>query len=187
MQKTISISELDLVRKCKSGDLKHQELLYKQFYSYAMGVAMRYLSNRDDAMEVVNDSFIKVFRGIEFFNEAQSFRAWLRKIVVNTSIDCRRKNLKHADQLDLEKADYVGKAAEVVEQLSAKEILKLLEALPEIHRMVFNLYEIDGYSHDEIGKMLSIPVSTSRVYLSRAKERLRRYLTNQEESYERSV
>lgn len=188
MQKPTGISELDLVRKCKSGDLKHQELLYKQFYGYAMGVGMRYLSNRDDAMEVVNDSFIKVFKGIQFFNETQPFKAWLRRIVVNTSIDCRRKNLKHADQLDLDQAVYLGKSAEIIDQLSAKDILILLDKLPEIHKMVFNLYEIDGYNHDEIGNMLNIPVSSSRVYLSRAKEKLRKYLTPQQETnYERSV
>ena len=188
MQKPTGISELDLVKKCKSGDLKSQELLYKQFYGYAMGVGMRYLSNRDDAMEVVNDSFIKVFKGIQFFNETQPFKAWLRRIVVNTSIDCRRKNLKHADQLELDQAVYIGKSAEVVDQLSAKDILTLLDKLPEIHRMVFNLYEIDGYNHDEIGGMLNIPVSSSRVYLSRAKEKLRKYLTTEQETnYERSI
>ncbi|MGV3508758.1 MAG: RNA polymerase sigma factor [Sphingobacteriaceae bacterium] len=188
MQKPTGISELDLVKKCKSGDLKSQELLYKQFYGYAMGVGMRYLSNRDDAMEVVNDSFIKVFKGIQFFNETQPFKAWLRRIVVNTSIDCRRKNLKHADQLELDQAVYIGKSAEIVDQLSAKDILNLLDKLPEIHRMVFNLYEIDGYNHDEIGSMMNIPVSSSRVYLSRAKEKLRKYLTTEQETnYERSV
>ena len=188
MQKPIGISELDLVKKCKSGDLKHQEMLYKHFYGFAMGVAMRYLSNRDDAMEVVNDSFIKVFKGIQFFKETQPLKAWLRRIVVNTAIDCRRKNIKHADQLDIEDAIYVSKSAEVIDQLSAKDILKLLDELPETHRMVFNLYEIDGYNHDEIGNMLNIPVSSSRVYLSRAKEKLRKQLTKQQETdYERSV
>lgn len=181
MQKTIGISESELVKKCKSGDLKYQELLYKQFYGYAMGVGMRYLSNRDDAMEVVNDSFIKVFKGIESFKETQPFKAWLRRIVVNTSIDCRRKNSKHSELLDIEQADYVGKPAEVLDHMSAKDILKLLDSLPEIHRMVFNLYEIDGYNHDEIGNMLNIPVSSSRVYLSRAKEKLRKDLTKQQE------
>ena len=188
MQKSIGISELDLVKGCKSGELKYQELLYKHFYGYAMGVGMRYLSNRDDAMEVVNDSFIKVFKGIQFFNDTQPFKAWLRRIIVNTAIDCHRRNLKHKDQLDIEHAAYQGKAPEVIEQLSAKDILKLLEGLPEIQRMVFNLYEIDGFNHDEIGNMLNIPVSSSRVYLSRAKEKLRKYLTKEEETdYEQPI
>ena len=178
MQKTIGLSELDLVTKCKSGELKYQELLYKHFYAYAMGIGMRYLKNRDDAMEVVNDSFIKVFKGIQFFNETQPFKAWLRRIVVNTSIDLHRKNLKYNEQIDLEQAEYIGKPAEVIDQLSAKDILRLLDDLPEIHRVVFNLYEIDGYNHEEIGSMINIPVSSSRVYLSRAKEKLRKCLTD---------
>jgi RNA polymerase sigma-70 factor (ECF subfamily) len=96
--------------------------------------------------------------------------------------------LKHSQQLDIEEATFLGKSPEVVDQLSAKDILNLLNHLPEIHRLVFNLYEIDGYNHDEIGSMLSIPASSSRVYLSRAKEKLRTYLTQQKETdYERRI
>lgn len=187
MFKKAPLSEAELVQKCKSGELKYQEKLYKHFYGYAMGVSLRYLSERDDALEVVNDSFIKVFKAIQFYNETQPFKAWLRRIVVNTAIDLRRKNMKFQNNVDIEEAVYVGRQAEAVEQLSAKDILKLLDALPEVQKTVFNLYEIDGYSHDEIGDMLNIPVSTSRVYLSRAKEKLRNYLNKQEKSYARSV
>jgi len=186
MQKSIGISEVELVKKCKSGELKYQEMLYKHFYNYAMGIGMRYLSNRDEAMEVVNDSFIKVFKGIQFFNETQPFKAWLRRIVVNTSIDLRRKNLKYYAQLDLDKASHTGHPPEAIDRLLVKDILNLLDGLPETHRMVFNMYEIDGYNHDEISSMLNIPASSSRVYLSRAKEKLRRCLTIQQKiSHER--
>jgi len=187
MFKQAPLSETELIQKCKSGDLKYQEKLYKHFYGYAMGVGLRYLDDRDDVLEVVNDAFIKVFKAIQFYNETQPFKAWLRRIVVNTAIDLRRKNLKFQNNVDIDEAVYVGKQAEAIEHLTAKDILKLLNHLPEIQRTVFNLYEIDGYSHDEIGEMLSIPVSTSRVYLSRAKEKLRNYLTQQEKSYARSV
>jgi RNA polymerase sigma factor (sigma-70 family) len=188
MRKSIGLSESDLIKKCKSGDLKHQEILYRTYYGYAMGVGMRYLSNRDDAMEVVNDSFIKVFKSIQYFNEDQVFKAWLRRIVVNTSIDTIRKNQKHNQQSDIEEALEVGTNYGVIEHLSAQDILKLLEELPEMHRMVFNLYEIDGYSHEEIGKELEIPVSSSRVFLSRAKDKLLKLLTKQQETdYERSI
>ncbi|MBC7868104.1 MAG: RNA polymerase subunit sigma-70, partial [Gloeobacteraceae cyanobacterium ES-bin-316] len=139
MQKTIGISEPDLIEKCKSGDLKYQELLYKHFYGYAMGIGMRYLANKDDVMEVVNDSFIKVFNGINFFNQTHPFKAWLRRIVINTSIDYLRKNLKYKSDADIEQAAYIGKAAEFLEHLSENDILNLMDALPEIHRMVFNL------------------------------------------------
>lgn len=185
MHKPQSFSETELILKCKSGEIKFQEKLYRHFYGYAMGVGMRYLQNKDDALEVVNDSFIKVFKAINFYDENQPFKAWLRRIIVNTSIDHRRRNLKHMNQADIDEAVYVGKAPEAVENINAKDILKLLNYLPEIQKMVFNLYEIDGYSHDEIGSMLSIPVSSSRVYLSRAKEKLRKHWSHQEDSYAR--
>lgn len=187
MQKLPGISEQELIQRCKSGELKFQEKLYKHFYGYAMGVGLRYLADKDDVLEVVNDSFIKVFKAIQFFNETQPFKAWLRRIVVNTAIDHRRKNLKYMNQVDIDEAGYIGKAAEAVENLTVKDILRLMDHLPEIQRLVFNLYEIDGYSHDEIGGMLSIPVSSSRVYLSRAKEKLRKYWNQQEDNYVRPV
>lgn len=182
MQQKIVVSEQDHIERCKAGDAKSQEWLYKSFFSYSMGVSLRYLNNRDDSMEVVNDSFIKVFKAIQFFNESQPFKAWLRRIVINTAIDHRRKNLKHANQADIDDAVYVGRPAEAVENLSVKDILSLIKGLPEMHKMVFNMYEIDGYSHEEIGSILNIPVSSSRVYLSRAKERLRKNW-NQEEGH----
>jgi len=188
MFKKAPVSETELVQKCKAGELKYQEKLYKHFYGYAMGVGLRYLPDRDDALEVVNDSFIKVFKAIQFYNEQQPFKAWLRRIVVNTAIDLQRKNLKYQNNVDIDEAVYVGKQAEAIEHLSAKDILILINKLPEIQKVVFNLYEIDGYSHDEIGEMLNIPVSTSRVYLSRAKERLRKYLNQEEQtSYVQSI
>lgn len=187
MQKKPGISEQEIIQRCKSGELKFQEKLYKHFYGYAMSVGLRYLSDRDDVLEVVNDSFIKVFKSIQFFNDTQPFKAWLRRIIINTAIDHRRKNLKYLNQVDIDEAGYVGRPAEAVENLTVKDILQLMEALPELHKMVFNLYEIDGYNHDEIGSMLNIPVSSSRVYLSRAKEKLRKYWNQQEDNYVRSV
>ncbi len=187
MYKKTGISEQELVLKCKSGELKFQEKLYKHFYGYAMGVGLRYLSDREDVLEVVNDSFIKVFKAIEFFNDTQPFKAWLRRIVINTAIDHRRKNLKFLNNVDIDEAVYVGRAAEAIENLSVKDILHLMDDLPELHRVVFNLYEIDGYTHDEISNMLSIPVSSSRVYLSRAKDKLRKYWNQQEGNYVRPV
>src|ERR1700733_1639996 len=98
------IAEDELIKQCKTGSLKYQELLYKQFYSYAMGVSLRYSLNRDDAMEVVNDAFIKVFNAIKNFNSDKPFKAWLRTILVNTAIDRRRKDLKFQLHVELENA-----------------------------------------------------------------------------------
>ena len=176
------IAEDELIKQCKSGSLKYQELLYKQFYGYAMGIGLRYSLNRDDALEVVNDAFIKVFNAINNFNSDKPFKAWLRTILVNTAIDRRRKDLKFQLNVELENATLVS-GANVIENLNAQDILKLMKQLPPIQLTIFNLYEIDGYSHDEIGQILSIPVSSSRVYLSRAKEKLRNVLRSEEQKH----
>lgn len=177
------VTEEEIVSKCKSGSVKHQELLYKQFYGYAMGVSMRYSLNEDDALEVVNDAFIKVFNNISAYNTDKPFRAWLRTIVVNTAIDRRRKEIKHQTNTDIEDAYGVGSNATVIDSLNAQDILKLMKQLPQIQLTIFNMYEIDGYNHDEIGKILNLPASSSRVYLSRAKDKLRHLLTNETQNH----
>ncbi|HEY1008913.1 MAG: RNA polymerase sigma factor [Daejeonella sp.] len=179
------VSEEELIQKCKQGNLRHQEALYMRFYSYAMGVGLRYLPDRDDALEVVNDSFIKVFKSIESFKNEQNFKPWLRRIVVNTALDRRRKDLKHQNQLALEDAEYVSFAPQAIAHLNSQDILKLLDTLPYVQRTVFNMYEIDGYNHEEIGELLQISASSSRVNLSRAKEKLREALRLEQSEYER--
>ncbi|GAA4907312.1 RNA polymerase sigma factor [Mucilaginibacter defluvii] len=180
MHLTKGIAESELISQCKKGSLKYQELLYKQFYGYAMGVSLRYSINRDDALEVVNDAFIKVFNAIHTYNDDKPFKAWLRTVVVNTAIDQRRKGLKFMANTDIDEAPPIGQGATVIGKMNAQDILNLLNLLPEIQSTIFNLYEIDGYNHDEISKMLDIPVSSSRVYLSRAKEKLRKILSKEE-------
>ena len=186
MLDTPGSSEKVLIQNCKKGDILSQEKLYKYFYGYAMGIGMRYIFNREDALEIVNDSFIKAFQSIRSFNEENAFKPWLRKIIVNTAIDRRRKDLKHLQDVDLEQAEYINTSSHIIERLTAQDILKLLDHLPVIQRMVFNLYEIDGYSHEEVSNILNIPSSSSRTYLSRAKERLKKALMLQDQnSYER--
>jgi RNA polymerase sigma factor (sigma-70 family) len=167
------VAEDEIISQCKKGSLKYQELLYKQFYGYAMGISLRYSFNRDDALEVVNDAFIKVFKAIDGYNADKPFKAWLRSIIVNTAIDRRRKELKFQLNVELENAAPILSAANAIENLSAADILNMMKQLPPLHQTIFNMYEIDGYSHDEIGALLNVPVSSSRVYLSRAKEKLR--------------
>ena len=185
MSEKAVISEEELIQKCKQGSLRHQEKLYMHFYSYAMGIGLRYLNNRDDALEVVNDSFIKVFKSIGSFKNEQNFKPWLSKIVANTALDRRRKDLKHQNQADLESAENVSFAPQAIADLNSRDILKLLDALPFVQRSVFNMYEIDGYNHEEIGELLRISASASRVNLSRAKEKLRDALRTEQSEYER--
>ena len=151
-------------------------MLYKHYYGFTMGIAMRYCFNRDDAMEVTNDGFIKVFNTMAQYDMTKPFKAWLRTIIVNTAIDRRRKELKHQANMELDNAIPLSAGTYIIENISAQDILKLMDSLPAIQRTVFNMYEIDGYSHDEIAGMIAIPASSSRVYLTRAKEKLRKLI-----------
>lgn len=170
------VAEDELIRQCKSGSLRYQEMLYKQFYSYAMSIGLRYSPNRDDALEVVNDAFIKVFNSMGSYDIAKPFKAWLRTIIVNTAIDRRRKDLKFQLNVELDNAAPIAGNMNAVDNLQVQDILNLMKELPPIQLTIFNLYEIDGYNHDEIAEMLNIPSSSSRVYLSRAKEKMRKII-----------
>src|SRR5882757_4652256 len=131
MHQPRSIAEEELVGKCKTGSLKYQEMLYKHFYGFAMGISLRYSLNRDDALEVVNDAFIKVFNAINHFNGEKPFKAWLRTILVNTAIDRRRKDLKFQLHVELEAVTILSRA-NAIENLELQDILNLMKELPPI-------------------------------------------------------
>ena len=178
-----TVAEEDLIIHCKAGSLKHQEMLYKHFYGYAMGISLRYCPTRDDALEVTNDAFIKAFNAIKNFNNDKPFKAWLRTIIVNTAIDRRRKDLKLLQNTDLDSAATLSYDVTAFEQLNAQDILKMMRLLPPVQLTIFNLYEIDGYNHDEIAKMLGLSSSSSRVYLARAKEKLRNIINQEQQNH----
>ncbi len=163
----------EIIQGCLRKKVKSQEMLYKRFFGYALSVAMIHNRNRDNALEIVNDSFVKVFDQIGRFDNSLSFKTWLNKIVINTSIDRFRKNNRNILYDDKETFLVPDESPTIVNQLTAQDILRLLNLLPEIQRLVFSLYEIEGYSHEEIAGLLKIPENTSRVYLTRAKKRLR--------------
>ncbi|HBI81071.1 MAG TPA: RNA polymerase subunit sigma-70 [Bacteroidales bacterium] len=168
------LSDAELLAGCQQGKVAYQELLYKQFFSFAMSICIRYAPNQGEAMEIVNDSFLKLFERIKDYNSAQPFKPWFAKILVNTAVDSYRKNQRHSSTLSI----YCAKEIEEVDpeidgNLVAEDILKLFAHLPETYRVTFNLHEIEGYSHEEIGEMLGIAPSTSRANLTRAKQMLR--------------
>jgi RNA polymerase sigma-70 factor (ECF subfamily) len=163
----------EIIQGCLRKNEKSQEMLYKRFFGYALRVALIHNKNRDNALEVVNDSFVKVFKQIARYDVSLPFKSWLSKIVINTSIDKFRTNNRNINY-DMQETFLVpDDSPGIVAQLTAQDILRLLNLLPDIQRLVFSLYEIEGYSHDEISALLRIPENTSRVYLTRAKKRLR--------------
>lgn len=172
---TQSAGEIDeqTLLGCIKKSRKYQEKLYKQFYGYGMSIGLRYTNSREEAKEILNDAFVKIFNSIEKFDSKQSFKAWIRRIIINTSIDHYRREAKHQNHLDLDHQTVQDLNTEAIDQLAFEDIVKLLNHLPEFYRITFNLYEVEGYSHDEIAEVLNITPSSSRVYLMRAKKRLR--------------
>jgi RNA polymerase sigma-70 factor (ECF subfamily) len=165
----------NILTECEKGNVLHQEMLYKHFYGYALSICRLYTYSNDDAVSILNDSFLKVFSTIEKkkYNNSVPFKNWLRRIIINTAIDNYRKNSKHYYHLEVEEAVGVVADITIIEDLTVEDILSLLDQLPETHRIVFNMSEIQGFNHKEIAQKLNISESSSRVFLTRAKKKLR--------------
>ncbi len=165
----------DVIAGCLNNDLRQQEALYKWCYPDMMKVCLRYANDRDEAAELYNAAMFKVFRNIQSYQDEGKFIQWVRTVMINTCIDHVRA--KAPLRLHEIKEDDTGLAfteAEAFQHITAKEILALVRELPENIRMVFNLHAIEGYSHEEISKMLQIPAGTSRWYASEARKLLKR-------------
>jgi RNA polymerase sigma factor (sigma-70 family) len=169
-----------LLEGCRTGNPKSQELLYRQFYGYAMSVCLRYTRTRDEAVEIVNDGFIKVFNNADKIDLTKSFKNWLRRIMVNTALDYYRQNHKHYNHEDIQEAEYlISDNKDASSDVSYEELLGLVQKLSPGYRTVFNLFVIDGYSHEEIADMLSISIGTSKSNLARARINLREMLSKE--------
>jgi len=169
----------EIIKGLSARDERIQERIYIHYWGYLMGISTRYIKDRNAAREVVNDSFMKAFKTMYDFRHdhnitdfQKTFKAWLAKITVRTSLDRIRANKAMLTFVEDYEDVTVGHV-EIEEKLFAEDIMRLLYALPDLHRTVFNLYEIEGFSHDEIAAALGIPVSSSRTYLTRAKQKLR--------------
>ena len=171
-----SIDFNTVLNECSRGDLKAQEHLFKQYYGYVMSIALRFSSCRDNALEITNDSFLKIFRNIGSHQIDKEFKAWVRRIVVNTALDYYRREKKHLVEISIDEASDESEDESVLDKLDAEGIIRLLNSLPVIYRYTFTLFEIEGFSHDEIAQQLSISTSTSRSNLTRAKKMLRQMI-----------
>ena len=183
MNKIEKLLEL-IINGCRNNDRQSQQELYRNFYSYAMSICIRYTGNEADAVEVVNDGFMKVFANIGKFELDKPFKPWLRRILVNTCLDHIKKNAKHNHMADIEEAHVHQSTEEAPDHnLSYEEILAKVGQLSPAYRAVFNLYVIDGYKHREIAEQLGITVSTSKANLTRAKVALRAMLDREVYQY----
>jgi len=163
----------ELLAGCLRNQRRSQELLYRQFYGYAMSVCMRYTNSRDEALDVLNDGFLKVFTRLEQYDTAQPFKGWLRRIMINTALDQYRASVRHQHE-DLSAASHAStEIADAYSQLAHEELIDLIQQLSPAYRLVFNLYVIDGYNHEEIATRLLISVGSSKSSLARGRKNLR--------------
>lgn len=173
---TLKLTEKKLILACLKKDEKAQRDLVHRYSPYLYTIARRYMPDNSSAKDILQESLIKVFKNIHQFNLNQgNLKAWMAKIVVNESIRRRKKYLHN--HLNDETAIIIKVEPRVESNLGQEDLIRLIQELPEAYKVVFNLYVIDGYSHDEIAKKLDIAASTSRSNLSRAKSILKKRLS----------
>lgn len=145
-----------------------------------MGICLRYSRSRDEAIEIANDGFIKIFSKLNKYTRGLSFKGWFRKVMINSAIDYYRRNEKHYPTLDISHANYETPSETILDKLSEREIIAAIQLLPPTYRMVFNLFVIEGYKHEEIASQLNISVGTSKSNLSMARNKLQKILIHQQ-------
>ena len=162
---------VDLLKGCLKNDRKSQRKLYEHFYGYGLSICLRYSDSRDEAVELLNEAFMKIFTNLKKFDLSKPFRPWLRRILINTCINnFRKKKLDFTTELG--EANSHVTPDDILSGISYDEILDMIRKLSPAYRAVFNLYVIEGYKHEEIAEMLNISVGTSKSNLSKAKKNM---------------
>lgn len=173
------LPENDILAGCKAGKRESQYSLYQRFSPVMMGVCLRYCQSREEAEDIMQEGFIKVFSQIGSFRQEGSLEGWIRRIMVNHALNNYRKNQKYLvhDKLD-DLTDDVSDPAQEGDgyPYSLEELLKAVQALPSGYRMVFNLYVFEGFSHKEIATELHITENTSKTQLMKARKYLQKKL-----------
>jgi len=179
LEQTYTIDEL--IKRCRAGERKAQELLYKQYASKMLGVCMRYATDKMEAEDMLQNGFIKVFQKIDDYRGDGSFEGWIRRIMVHSSIEYYRKHNKMMQLVELDEAG--GETSTnplATARLEAADLLLLIKNLAPGYRIVFNLYAIEGYSHKEIAEIAGITEGASKSQLSRARSVLREQIIKME-------
>ena len=171
----------DLLDGCKAGNRKSQEMLYKACSGKMLGVCMRYAKDHFEAEDMMQTGFIKIFKKINDFRGDGSFEGWMRRIMVHTSIEFYRKNLRSLNVVDIDEShEQSATTAFDMSSINVKDLMRLIQNLSNGYRLVFNMYAIEGYSHKEIAEQLGITEGASKSQLSRARAILREQILNLE-------
>jgi RNA polymerase sigma factor (sigma-70 family) len=179
-----------IIQGCVETNRASQKEFYKTFYGFAMGICMRYCNTKDEAMEVVNDGFLKIYKELSRFNPIRenyeiSLKGWMKKIMVNTAIDHFRKNSKNhlVNEINDAHLEVTDLQETPINKLSYKEIMEIIQRLSPVYRAVFNLHVIDGFTHEEIASQLNMAVGTSKSNLAKAKINIQNMLKEADKKF----
>lgn len=171
------VSDDEIIRGCIGGERKFQRLLFDKYAATMLGVCIRYFRNIEEAEDAMQEGFIKVYANIDKFRFEGSFEGWIRRIMINTALNYYRSNLKHYFHSDIEETeDRVILEKEFNQDFYVEDLLKIVRDLPPGYQMIFNLFEIEGYSHKEIAEILNISKNTSKSQLLKARKLLQKKL-----------
>jgi RNA polymerase sigma-70 factor (ECF subfamily) len=176
-----------LIKGCIERDCKCQQQFYEHYYGFALKTVFRYIFKYDKATDVVNDSFVKIFNSLEKFQFSKEksetekiLMGWMKRILINTAIDELRRQQATPEMVELPEYiwEEMDKSQNADQKILYKELICEVKRLPPSYRNVFNMFVIDGYSHNEIAKTLGISEGTSKSALAKAKAQLKKFLQN---------
>lgn len=169
-------AEEDILKGCRKGKAKAQKQLYDLYSAQMLGVCLRYIKNKSDTEDILQDGFVKVFKNIDNYDGSGSLAGWIYRIMINTALNyLREKNKMHLVEYEDNVAEEEDNYLEPL--FSRQQLMKAMQKLPDGYRTVFNMYVIDGYKHREISRILNVSINTSKTQLVRARNMLRKELT----------
>jgi len=172
----INREERKLIQDCLDGKPLAQQRLFKKFYGFVMAICLRYSCDKDEAKEILQESFIKVFKSLHSFKYEGGLSNWMKRIVVNTAIDKFRSRHAESDKVRMDEKMVIFDENDVVSKMNRDDLLACIKELPVGYRTVFNLYVIEGYTHKDIAERLGISEGTSKSQLFKAKQMLQQMI-----------
>jgi RNA polymerase sigma-70 factor (ECF subfamily) len=170
------MSDEELIKGCVNGKESFQYEVYKRYSPKMFAVCLRYCGSREEAEDVLQDAFIKIFDKMHTFKFNGSFEGWIRRVIINTAIRNKYTNFRAHEVPTLDNIEHPTVDEKITSNLSVADLMKLVNELPQGYKLVFNLFAIEGYSHKEIAEMLNIQEATSRSQFLRARQFLREKL-----------
>lgn len=176
----MNFSEEKLISGCQKGKREYQQALYDKYSKGMYLVALRYSKMQQEAEDIIQESFIKVFKNIKNFRKDSSLAYWIKRIVVNTALNHQRSKLYLYPMVDVEELNNWSDRENIISSLNYEELLNLIQELPTGCQVIFNLFAVEGFKHHEIAKMLEISEGTSKSQYSRAKSLLSEKILSRE-------